>query len=182
MTNSLEIRSGGILRATTAGKLQGYAAVFLSMSADLGGFVERIMPNAFSKSLASNEPIRALYEHDHQRLLGNTRSGTLKLSEDHHGLAFELELPNTSYASDVRALVERGDIAGCSFGFVVEQDDWRTHAGQVERDLITVNLKEITITSNPAYADTSVALRSLEARHFDDYLKNPIQILWLDTL
>jgi uncharacterized protein len=161
MTNSFEIRSGGMLRATTAGTLKGYAAVFLSMSADLGGFVERILPGAFSKSLSSTEPIRALYEHDNQRLLGNTRSGTLKLSEDHHGLAFELALPDTSYANDVRALVQRGDIAGCSFGFVVEQDDWRTHDGQVERDLIAVNLKEITITSNPAYQDTTVALRNL---------------------
>lgn len=184
MTNSFEIRSGGMLRATTAGKLQGYAAVFLSMSADLGGFTERIMPGAFSKSLSGGEAIRALFEHDNQRLLGNTRSGTLKLSEDHHGLAFELELPDTSYANDVRALVQRGDIAGCSFGFQVEQDDWRSHDGQIERDLITVNLKEITITSNPAYLDTSVALRSMDQWRGKSITTGFVELenYWMQTL
>lgn len=175
----IEIRSGGNLRATENGKLQGYAAVFNSLSADLGGFVERILPGAFGKSLSGGEAIRALYEHDNQRLLGNTRSGTLKLNEDAHGLLFELDLPATSYASDVRALVARGDIAGCSFGFTVAADEWKSQGGLMRRDLIEVNLKEITITSSPAYADTSVAVRSLEAHRIDEYLKNPA--CWLAT-
>lgn len=171
-TNSFEIRSGGNLRAVSPGKLTGYAAVYGSLSQDLGGFVERIRAGAFTRSLAGTDGIRALYEHDNQRLLGNTASGTLKLIEDAHGLAFELSLPATSYASDLGVLVERGDIAGCSFGFTVPAggDAWEMRSGQLTRDLLTVDLKEITITSNPAYRDTAVALRSMEAWNVDQYL------------
>ena len=169
MNNSFEIRSGGNLRAVSPGRLQGYAAVYGSMSQDLGGFVERILPGAFTRTLTGNDGIRALYEHDAHKLLGNTRSGTLKLTEDAHGLAFELSLPDTSYARDLGILVERGDIAGCSFGFVVPAggDAWEMRSGQLTRDLIAVTLHEITITGNPAYRDTTVAVRSMEAWNLD---------------
>lgn len=188
MTNTIEIRSGGNLRAITPGKLTGYAAVYGALSQDLGGFVERIMPGAFSRSLAKPDAIRALYEHDQQRMLGRVGSGTLKLSEDAHGLAFELSLPDTSYARDLGILVERGDIAGCSFGFQVPDggDKWEMRSGQLTRDLIAVNLHEITITGNPAYLDTTVAKRSMEAWNFDQYNKDPIVIdlnsMWMRTV
>ena len=74
MTNAFEIRSGGDLRAISPGKLAGYAAVYNSQSQDLGGFIERIRPGAFTRSLTSPDHIRALLEHDPQRLLG--RVGT----------------------------------------------------------------------------------------------------------
>lgn len=177
--NTFEIRSGGDLRAVSNGKLTGYAAVFGKLSQDLGGFVEQIRAGAFAKSLTGGEPIRALYEHDNHKLLGSTRSGTLKLSEDSKGLRFELELPATTYAQDLGVLVERGDIAGCSFGFICPTggDAWEMRDGQLTRDLIDVRLSEITITSNPAYADTSVAVRSMEAFHAKDN-----HSFWMETL
>lgn len=167
MNNTFEIRSGGNLRAVTPGKLAGYAAVYGSHSQDLGGFVEVIRPGAFTRTLTAPDNIRALYEHDNQRLLGRVGSGTLKLSEDSKGLAFELSLPDTSYARDLGILVERGDIAGCSFGFQVPigGDAWELRDGTLTRDLINVNLHEITITGNPAYLDTTVAKRSMESWH-----------------
>lgn len=163
MSNSYEIRSGGILRAVTPGKLAGYAAIYNSLSQDLGGFVERILPGAFTKSLSAPDNIRALYEHDNQRLLGRVGSGSLKLHDDGKGLHFELDLPDTSYGRDLRALVERSDINGCSFGFQVAAngDHWEMRHGQLTRDLHEVHLHEITITSNPAYRDTTVAVRSM---------------------
>lgn len=174
-TNTFEIRSGGNLRAVSPGKLSGYAAVYGSLSQDLGGFVEVIRPGAFTRSLTGADGIRALYEHDAHKLLGNTRSGTLKLTEDAHGLAFELSLPNTSYATDLGVLVERGDIAGCSFGFTVPAggDAWEMRSGQLTRDLLTVDLQEITITSNPAYRDTTVAVRSMDAWNLGQSYNHP---------
>lgn len=179
---NLEIRTGGVLRAVSPGKLAGYAAVFNATSQDLGGFVERIRPGAFTRTLAAPDAIRALYEHDAQRLLGRVGSGTLKLAEDAKGLTFELALPDTSYARDLGTLVERGDIAGCSFGFTVPDggDAWEHRSGELVRDLINVNLHEISVTGNPAYVDTSVAMRSMEAHRFNDFLRNPI--LWLHTV
>ncbi len=180
MMNSFEIRSGGDLRAVSPGKLAGYAAIYNSHSQDLGGFVERIMPGAFKRSLSQPDHIRALLEHDPQRLLGRVGSRTLSLQEDTKGLYFELSLPDTSYGRDLGVLVERGDISGCSFGFRCPKggDHWDVRADQVVRDLITVDLQEITVTANPAYLDTTVAKRSMEEWKGGQLEPN---IRWLQT-
>lgn len=172
----LEIRSTGSLRSE--GKtLRGYAAVFNS-EADLGGFVEVIRNGAFRKTLDSGSNIRALYHHQGDALLGTTRGGSLELREDAHGLAFTLALPDTTHGRDLAVLVDRGDVAGCSFGFRVADggDRWEQRGAQLVRELLNVDLAEITLTSDPAYADTTVALR-----------KRPIVLatacprrLWLD--
>lgn len=180
--STFEIRSGGDLRAISSNKLSGYAAVFNKLSQDLGGFVEQIRAGAFARSLKDGAAVRALYEHDNNKLLGNTRSGTLKLSEDQKGLRFELDLPATSYAHDLAVLVERGDISGMSFGFIVPPggDSWEMRSGVLTRDLIDVQLSEITVTANPAYLDTEVAKRSMQRHHLDEYLNT--QALWIQTL
>lgn len=179
-TQAFEIRSGGELRAVSPGKLAGYAAVFNSQSQDLGGFVERILPSAFKRSLTKPDNIRALLEHDPQRLLGRVGARTLTLQEDKKGLYFELSLPDTSYARDLGALVERGDISGCSFGFRCPKDGdhWEMRSGQLTRDLVVVDLHEITITGNPAYLDTTVAMRSMEEWRGSQLEGN---MRWLET-
>ena len=156
----LEIRSNGTLSAT--GKtLTGYAAVFNS-EAVLGDFSEVIRQGAFAKSLATGSNIRALYQHQGDALLGTTRGGTLQLREDARGLAFELALPDTSHGKDLAILVGRGDVAGCSFGFRVAPggDRWEQRGDTLVRELLNVDLVEITLTSDPAYQDTTVAMRS----------------------
>ena len=157
----LEIRSNGTLSAT--GKtLTGYAAVFNS-EAVLGDFSEVIRQGAFAKSLATGSNIRALYQHQGDALLGTTRGGTLQLREDAKGLAFELALPDTSHGKDLAILVGRGDVAGCSFGFRVAPggDRWEQRGATLVRELLNVDLVEITLTSDPAYQDTTVALRNM---------------------
>lgn len=172
----LEVRSTGELRSDGK-KLHGYAAIFNSET-DLGGFVEVIRNGAFRKSLESGSNIRALYHHEGNALLGTTRSKTLKLREDPHGLAFELDLPNTTHGRDLAILVERGDVAGCSFGFRVRDggDRWEQRGAQLVRELLDVELSEVTLTADPAYADTSVALRSRKA-----IINNDTRRLWLET-
>lgn len=149
----LEVRSAKDLR--TAGRcVSGYAAVF-DETTTVGAFSELIRRGAFARSLQAASNICALYDHDSRALLGTTRAGTLSLREDERGLAFDLMLPDTSYGNDVAALVARGDIAGCSFGFMVREERWQ---GQL-RELLDVDLVEITLTASPAYPQTSVSLR-----------------------
>ena len=172
----LEIRSNGTLSAT--GKtLTGYAAVFNS-EAVLGDFSEVIRQGAFAKSLATGSNIRALYQHDGTALLGTTRGGTLQLRETPQGLAFELALPDTSHGKDLAILVGRGDVAGCSFGFRVAPggDRWEQRGATLVRELLNVDLVEITLTSDPAYQDTTVAMRSRSASVCTDSRR-----LWIET-
>ncbi len=150
-------------------KLTGYVIKWNSRSHVLWDeFVEQFAPNAFNVSLAAETDIRALYEHDPINLLGRTTSGTLRLSEDATGLRFELTPPDTQLGHDVLTLVERGDIQGMSFGFRAIKDQWDTGQTPYIRTVLEAELREITITSLPAYPESGVeiARRSLNAAKY----------------
>lgn len=150
----LEIRTDAPRR-----RIEGYAARF-GIEARIGNFTETIARGAFAASLASD--ILGLLDHDPGKVLGRTRSGTLRLAEDDKGLEFSLDLPDTQAGRDVLALAERNDLGGMSFGFLVPKggDSW---AG-TRRMLQRVDLKEISVVqSHPAYEGTEIALRSRQA-------------------
>jgi HK97 family phage prohead protease len=140
-------------------RLEGYCARF-GVVADLGSFRERIVPGAFRASLDARDDIAALVDHNAEKLLGRTRSGTLTLHEDSTGLEFRVDLPTTSLASDILALAERGDLSGCSFGFAVRPDgeSWQGDT----RELRGIRLYEISILTgaSPAYPNTCVTARA----------------------
>jgi len=92
------------LRASRSGDrmtVSGYAATYNTLSKDLGGFRERIAPEAFRRILATNPDVVCLFNHDMNSVLGRTSAGTLRLSEDRKGLAFECDLPNTTVGRDL---------------------------------------------------------------------------------
>lgn len=164
--NVIERRAAIELRAAggKTPRLVGYAAVFNSPSADLGGFTEIVRPGAFKRTLASNtaDPL-ALMEHMRHVVLGRRSAGTLRLGEDAKGLHFEIDPPDTTAARDLLVSIERGDVKGASFAFVVPAggDKWEARGDTVTRELRDVSLHEITVTAQPAYPDTEVALRTL---------------------
>src|SRR5690606_29635654 len=147
----------GTLKTASPGKLTGYAAVFNS-EAVIGDFSEIIRAGAFSRSLASGSNVRALYHHQGDALLGTTRAGTLKLTEDAHGLRFGLGLPDIGQGSDLAVCVDRGDVYGCCFGLTVRDGGhrWDQRGGPLVRDLLNIDLREITLAADPAFADTTV--------------------------
>lgn len=148
----------------TAPRLVGYAAVFDARSEDLGGFVEYVRPGAFTRSLKAADVV-ALVHHRPELILGRSTAGTLRLSEDKRGLAYEIDLPDTQAARDLAVSVERGDVRGASFAFTVAKggDRWSQTEGRTVRELLDVNLHDVTITAMPAYSDTSVAQRAMLA-------------------
>ena len=143
--------------------IEGYAAVFNSPTDIWGMFTEIIAPGAFADAIASNDDIRALFNHDWNNVLGRTKSGTLRLSEDARGLKFEVDLPNTTLAKDLSESLKRGDISQCSFGFVPTSETWDYEPEIPVRAINSVELHEISVVSIPAYEDTEVSLRSKEA-------------------
>lgn len=135
----------------------GYAAVFNSRTLLWEGLEEVISPGAFSKAL-SNSDVRCLFDHDWGKVLGRTKSGTLRLEEDERGLKFEVELPNTTDANNLIESMSRGDIDQCSFGFIPTEETWDYNTDPVLRTVNEVELFEVSIVSLPAYQDTEAAL------------------------
>lgn len=160
---AVELRAVGDQKSP---RLVGYAAVFNSLSQDLGGFTEIVLPGAFKRTLSTDRDPLALVQHMPQLVLGRRSAGTLKLSEDNKGLAFEIEVPDTTTARDLLVSVERGDVKGASFAFSTPAggDRWQVRGDKVVRELVDVDLHEVTITAQPAYLDTSVARRSFEIK------------------
>jgi uncharacterized protein len=161
----VEFRSfTGELRAEGDGNtFVGYAAVFNSPSEPLP-FIERIAPGAFAKSLrARKQDIKLYVNHNSDMVLASRRSGSLRLSEDSIGLRVEADLPDTSYARDLKDLMQRGIVDKMSFGFQVDKrgDSWNEDG--TERTLTSVRLFEVSVvTGFPAYEATQAAVRSLE--------------------
>lgn len=156
LTAAPELRADGGIKTAA-----GYAALF-DVETDIGGyFREKIAPGAFSDSI-TNGDIRALVDHDSGRVIGRSTAGTLRLSEDDKGLAVEIDLPDTSDGRDLAVLLERQDISGMSFGFRVTHDEWDETGEIPTRTIHAVELFEISAVAFPAYADTEIALRSLE--------------------
>jgi HK97 family phage prohead protease len=140
----------------------GYAAVFNSDSEPLP-FIERIAPGAFANSLGSRNEIKMFVNHDTTRVLASKRAGTLRLSEDSHGLRVEADLPETTDGKDLAYLIRRGDVDSMSFGFSVPSggDTWSPDGAT--RELREVRLHEVSIvTAFPAYTATSAGVRSLD--------------------
>lgn len=158
----VEIRAGKDESRT----IGGYAAKFMRMSQNLGGFVEQIDPAFFNKSRGDGWPgVLARHNHDDNMLLGTTGARTLRLGVDEIGLSYEVDVPQSR--ADVYELVQRGDVRQSSFAFIAFEDDWTSSdQGFPLRTLISGRLMDVASVNTPAYEDTSVGLRSL-ARKFD---------------
>lgn len=151
-------------------RIRGHAAVFESDSRPLpdgrgGKFVERIMRGAFRRALAAPDlDVVLLVNHSHDQILARTSNGTLRMSETPKGLAIEADVAPTSWAADLRVLLERGDISAMSFGFDVANDRWYQGAdGTVRRDISDVaTLWDVSVVTMPAYpgADDVALVRS----------------------
>lgn len=142
-------------------KVVGYAAMYSRASEDMG-FIETIEPGAFVG--ADTTDVRALINHDQSKILGRTSAGTLTVNIDEVGLRYELELPNTSYARDLAESLRRKDITQSSFAFSDVDDNWEERDGKWFRSITKIRkLYDVSPVTYPAYTDTTVAMRSLEA-------------------
>ncbi len=165
-------------RDDTPAKIVGRAAVFYDGTPDTEytlyeavmdgervlspALIERINPRAFNKALNDRQDVRALFNHDPNLLLGRTSSRTLTLTKSLRGLDYEIEPGNTTIAKDVQEHIRRGDVTGSSFGFSVREqkftfDDVR---GADIREILSVDLVDVSPVTNPAYKATSTAIRS----------------------
>ena len=168
VTSDREVRCfvrGLELRAAAEGQgpgtVTGYAAVFDRYSEDLGFFREKIAPGAFQDCL--EQDVRALVNHDPNLLIGRSKAGTLRMTEDGLGLRFECDLPDTQIGRDTATSIRRGDLDGCSFSFDTHEDSWDRSTTPPTRTLLKCSrLYDVGPVAFPAYPDTTAALRSLD--------------------
>lgn len=134
-------------------RISWYAAVFDSLSEDLGGWRERISRRAFTKTLEEHD-IRALFNHDPNLVLGRNKAGTLLLRTDNRGLRAEVLPPDTLYARDLVTMIERGDVSGGSIGFRTEKETWAIEENELIRNVQEVRLYDVSPVTFPAYPET----------------------------
>ena len=151
----------------------GYAARFGVESLNLGDFVERIDPAAFSlvsERRGRKNPLmtRALFNHDPNYVLGRYPD-TLRLAVDEIGLRYEV-LPPVAHRGLIES-IKRGDLRGSSFAFVIAKggESWHVEEGRHIRTVTSVSdLMDVGPVTYPAYPDSSV---SVAQRSFETYTK-----------
>lgn len=160
-----EIRSAAPVEVREDGEgllVEGYAAVF-GQDADIGGmFIERIERGAFTDAIGRDDVV-FLINHDGLPL-ARTRSGTLTLTQDDHGLKMSTRLdPDDPDAKSIIPKMKRGDLDKMSFAFVPEEQEWDETGDMPVRTITRAALHDVSIVTTPAYDGTEIGLRSLEA-------------------
>lgn len=148
----------------------GHGAVVNSwtqIGPDSWGWREQIAAGAFAKTIAEAD-VRAMFNHDPNRLLGRSSAGTLRLTEDDRGLRYEIDVnPDDPQAVSVHAMVARGDVTGSSFWFRVLREEWVdadvADSGMDERTILEVELIETGPVTFPAYTDAESEVASIDA-------------------
>lgn len=166
--------------------IEGYFAVYDSIYDIAPGMSESIGPGAFDNTLSGD--IRALINHDTTLVLGRTKSGTLQLRADSHGLWGHIAVnPNDSDAMNLYERVKRGDVDQCSFGFDIlnEETDFRED-GSIHWTIKEVKLYEVSPCTFPAYEETNISARAKEkadliARKNDAWKEKVMNILKGDS-
>jgi uncharacterized protein len=166
--------------ASSAFKLEGIACSYGAISADLGGFVERIAPGAFSRSLANtSQDVVCTFNHDNNKILGRLKNGTLTLKDSPDALRFSCQLDKKQQAhKDLYYAVQRGDISECSFAFSVDNEggskgesfsDARDERGQriALRTITAAKLFDVSAVTNPAYGGGATNVNARQFRSAD---------------
>ena len=150
----------GEIRAAE-GQIEGYAAVFNQVAEIWPGFREVIRPGAFARAIEEGADVRALWNHDPNYVLGRRGSGTLAVNEDEHGLRYVVRPPRAQWAEDLQETIGRGDVNRSSFAFIVRLERWTQDVenGFSLRELLDVDVIDVSPVTYPAYEGTSVGLR-----------------------
>lgn len=184
---TIAIVSGLRIREATDGAesrtIEGYALKFGVRSRLLcdwwNNYYEVLEPGCVTREMLDKQDIKLTMFHDRQLVLArsNKGNGTLNYEVDKVGVKFWAEMPHTVDGDKALELVSRGDIAGCSFIYSTDEDDSENavsyerldEKGDDGEDILLRHVKRIdnvydfTITTDPAYEQTDVSKREVEA-------------------
>lgn len=146
-------------------------------------YYEVLEPGCVTREMLDRQDIKLTMFHDRQLILArsNKGTGTLNYEVDAVGVRFWAEMPRTVDGDKALELVQRGDIAGCSFCYSTDEGD-SENAVSYERlkektengeDLLLRHVKRIdnvydfTLATDPAFEQTTVSRREVEEAGVD---------------
>lgn len=141
--------------------LEGYFAVFGDIYHVWDNVTESIAQGAFKDALETDD-VRALWNHNTDLILGRTGAGTLELREDEKGLWGKIKInQKDSEAMNAYERIARGDVTGCSFGFLIEDEQLDvSDNGSAHWTILKIGtLYEVSPCTFPAYEATEIASR-----------------------
>lgn len=160
--------------------LEGYFVRYDDVYQVAPGATESIARGAFTESIKGD--VRALYNHNHDIVLGRTSAGTLELRDTDVGLWGKIHInQKDTQAMDAYERVARGDISGCSFGFEIPEGGEDTivkEDGSIHWTITRVDpLYEVSPCVFPAYEATSISARErqrdeIKKRELDQWRAN----------
>ena len=140
--------------------LSGYFIKFDEVTELWPGYFEVIKREGVERAI-QNADIRALFNHDDSLVLGRTGNETVTLGVDEIGLFGDIIINKEDpQAIGAYARVQRGDVVGCSFGFIPikinteERDD-----GSYLDTILELEIFEVSPCTFPAYPQTEIAAR-----------------------
>lgn len=125
-------------------------------------FREVIKPGVWERALNKAKEVFFLAEHDKTKILASTRNGSLELREDQRGLYMEARISPTSWGKDYYQLIKDGILQNMSFGFRATKDSWRNMGDYFERTVNELELFEVSVVRDPAYASSSISARGID--------------------
>lgn len=165
--------------------IEGYALKFGVRSVLLNDwwnrYYEILEPGCITREMLDGQDIKLTMFHDRQLILArsNKGQGTLSYEVDEVGVKFWAEMPHTADGDKALELVQRGDIAGCSFCYSTDEEDSenavsyeRLKEGDGDDETLLRHVKRIdhvydfTLAADPAFEQTEVSKREV-----DDALK-----------
>lgn len=135
---------------------------------DLGWYDEQIQRGALDNTDLTD--VRFLINHNTDmiplaRSRNNNENSTMQMTVEEDGLHIRvnLDVENNSDARSLYSAVERGDIDGMSFMFVVDGELWEEEESDHPKRTITDVEKvfEVSAVTFPAYEQTSISARGL---------------------
>lgn len=154
--------------------IEGYAIVFGVESRLLvdywDAYREIIEPGAVTEEDLKGFDIKMTMFHNREKILArsNKGEGTLKLSVDDIGVKYSFEAPHTPDGDTALELVSRGDLSGSSFMYWTDEASnvsyEKTSEGVLLRHVKKISeIMDMTIAADPAYTQTNVTAREVEA-------------------
>lgn len=127
------------------------------------GAVERVHPNFADRAMSEKQDIRGLFNHDANRVLGRTLSGTMTLTKDATGIRYDiLYNDNDDDHRNTREKTSRGDVSGSSFAFNANKVQWEKREDGVEvRWLMDGDIYDVGPVTYPAYGGTTAVMRAV---------------------